>query len=412
MTPATAQAMAELVVERCRVLATITDVPGETTRTFLSDAMRRANEQVGAWMRDAGMDVHTDAAGNLHGILHGTAPNAAPFLLVSHLDTVPNAGAFDGVLGVVMALALATHVGSTLPFPLQVIALSEEEGVRFGVPFLGSRALAGTLDAALLARQDRAGTTVRAAIEQYGLSCDRLPAAKLTHARGSLEFHIEQGPVLEAEHLPLGVVEHIAGQSHFNLCFRGESNHAGTTPMTLRRDALVAAATWVARVETIAREIDGVVATVGSLQLSPGARNVVPGQVRCTLDVRAANDHVRVDAATRLIAEAHAIADARNLAVETVETLQQHAVAMDAALTDLLADAIAAAGFAVRRMTSGAGHDSMILAPHLPATMLFLRTPGGLSHHPDEAVATADVEAALRVGAQFLDMLRSRGDTP
>lgn len=411
MTPAAAQALAAQVVGRCRLLATITDVPGETTRTFLSDAMRRTNDQVTAWMRDAGMDVHTDAAGNLHGVLSGTAPNAAPFLLVSHLDTVPNAGAFDGVLGVVMALALATHLGSTLPFPLQVIALSEEEGVRFGVPFLGSRALVGTVDAALLARQDRAGTTVRAAITGYGLNCDDLPTAKLTHARGSLEFHIEQGPVLETENLPLGVVESIAGQSHFVLCFRGVSNHAGTTPMDLRRDALIGAATWIARVETISRGMDGVVATVGSVQVSPGARNVVPGQVRCTLDVRAANDDVRLAAAAHLVAEAHAVADARGLVVETVETPQQLAVAMDPALTSLLAEAVAAAGLPIRRMTSGAGHDSMVLASHLPATMLFLRTPGGLSHHPDETVATADVAAALQVGARFLNLLRQEEDT-
>ncbi len=404
-------ATAEQVVARCRTLARITDVPGQTTRTFLSHGMRRANAQVATWMQELGMATHTDAAGNLHGVLPGTHADAAPLLLVSHLDTVPDAGAFDGVLGVVLALALVSRTGGALPFPLRVIALSEEEGVRFGTPFLGSRALVGTLDEALLARTDREGVSVRDAIVAYGLHCEDLPAARLARTLGCLEFHIEQGPILEAEELPLGVVEAIAGQSHCEVCFLGTANHAGTTPMHLRRDAMVTAALWIGQVEMMTRSVDGVVATVGAVRVLPGARNVVPGEVRCTLDVRSAQDTVRRAQAARLVGLAREIGAARGIAVDVQEGLQQDAVAMDPTLTQVLAEAVAASGLPMRRMTSGAGHDAMILAPHLPTTMLFLRTPSGLSHHPNESVATEDVAAALDVGAHFLQLLALRKGT-
>ena len=410
-TPAEALTVAEDVVARCRVLAGVTDVAGETTRTFLSDGMRRANAQVAQWMAEAGMKVHTDDAGNLHGMLPGTVPHAATFALVSHLDTVPNAGAFDGVLGVLLAIALASYVGEVLPFPLRVIAFSEEEGVRFGVPFLGSRAVVGELGEALLRAQDRDGTTVREAIERYGLRCDDLPAARLPKTLGSLEFHIEQGPLLETESLPLGVVESVAGQSRFTVVFTGQANHAGTTPMHLRRDALTAAAAWVVQVEATAQHTPGLVATVGSITASPGARNVISGRVQCTLDVRAAKDAVRLQAADELAVLALQLGEARGVTVTVEDHREQAAVPMDAALTVLLEEAVRDAGLPVRRMTSGAGHDSMILAPHLPAAMLFLRTPGGLSHHPEEQVLCTDVAAALRVGLAFLQRLELREGT-
>ncbi len=397
--------LAEEAVARCRLLAAITDVAGETTRTFLSEGMRRANAQVATWMQKAGLSVHTDAAGNLHGALAGTSSETAPFLLASHLDTVPNAGAFDGMLGVVLAIALAEQCGGSLPFPLRVVAFSEEEGVRFGVPFLGSRALVGELDDALLARTDRDGVPVREAIHDYGLNEDALPAAKLERALGYLEFHIEQGPTLEHENLPLGVVDGIAGQSHFALTFHGTANHAGTTPMNLRRDAMTAAAAWIGEVERTAQQAEGVVATVGSMAALPGVRNVIAGEVRCSLDVRSASDAAREAAAEKALALARGIGEARGIAV-TIETLlRQPTMPMDAALTSLLAEAVAAERFPVHHMTSGAGHDAMVVAPHLPTAMLFLRTPGGLSHHPDEAVHTADVASALQVGARFLHRL-------
>ncbi len=411
LTAAAAAALAEEVVRRCRILATVTDVPGETTRTFLSEGMRRANAQVAQWMRDAGMHVYSDAAGNLHGVFQGTSRDAPPLLLASHLDTVPNAGAFDGVLGVVFALALTAHCGCVLPFPLQVVAFSEEEGVRFGMPFLGSRALVGQLDQAMLAQTDRGGTSVGEAIAAYGLCCDDLPSARLTQALGYLECHIEQGPLLDHAGLPLGIVESIAGQSHAELRFHGVANHAGTTPMHLRHDALTAAAAWIVEVECRAQATPGVVATIGNLQVYPGARNVIPGEVRCTLDVRSESNTVRDAMTQQMLTLAWEIGSRRGVHVSVDTPLQQATVPLNDHFTSLLEEAVRAEGFPVYRMSSGAGHDAMVIAPHMPTAMLFLRTPDGLSHHPDERVVTGDVAAALQVGVRFLHLLAMRRES-
>lgn len=396
---------AQQVVLRCRTLAQSTDVPGEITRTFLSPAMRRANECVGDWMRAAGMNVKADAAGNLRGILPGSADARGRFLIASHLDTVPNAGAFDGPLGVLLGVALAEQIGpGTLPFALEVIGFSEEEGVRFGIPFLGSRALVGTLDDATLAARDRHGVSVREAMQAYGLTTE-LHAARTTDAIGYLEFHIEQGPELDVENLPIGVVETIAGQSRLQLTFTGRANHAGTTPMRLRRDALAAAAAFTVQVECLAREARGVVATVGSLHVEPNVGNVIAGEARVSLDVRSATDAAREDAVQTLLAFAEHLAGERGLSLHIETKLTQAAVPLDRTLLRVLEDSVEENGALVRRMTSGAGHDAMIVAPHISAAMLFLRSPEGISHHPGEAVRTEDVAAAFTVGFTFLHML-------
>ncbi len=403
LTTGQASRLAEEAVSRCREIARITDVPGETTRTFLSDGMRRANAVVSAWMQQAGCAVRMDAAGNLRGTLPGNGSDARTFVLASHLDTVPNAGAFDGVLGITMALALASSIGpGTLPFDLELIAFSEEEGVRFGFPFIGSRALAGTLDTEMLARHDAQGVSVREALVRYGLDPEQLTSAQIQQALGYLEFHIEQGPALESEGLPLGVVETIAGQSRLLITFTGAANHAGTTPMHLRKDALCAAAEWIAEVERVALNNRALVATCGSIQAVPNAGNVIAGEVRVSLDVRSALDLVRTQAVQDLCEAANRIAGKRGLSVDAKPLLQQEAVPLDRNLLRLLEDAVDAAGTPIRRMVSGAGHDAMVLAPHMPAAMLFLRTPGGLSHHPEENVASTDVALALQVGDIFL----------
>ena len=400
---------AEEVLARCRELAAITDVPGETTRTFLSPAMRRANDLVASWMHDAGLVVRMDAAGNLRGRRDAGALAAGTLVLASHLDTVPNAGAYDGVLGIMLALAVTERLRKThLPFAVEVIAFSEEEGVRFGAPFLGSRALVGTLDAALLARRDRDGDTVRDAIRAYGLNEATLPDAVCDGPLGYFEFHIEQGPVLEAEGLPLGVVESIAGQSRYELTFTGESNHAGTTPMHLRRDAVSAAAQWIAEVERYANATRGLVATVGMVQAKPGAGNVIAGEVRTSLDVRSANDLTRHDAVQKLLALAKECGSSRGVAVASTALMDQPAVPLDRGLLRLLEDSVDSTGTPIRRMVSGAGHDAMIAAPHMPAAMLFLRSPRGLSHHPDESVLVGDVQLALDAGATFVQLLGER----
>jgi allantoate deiminase len=387
-------------MERCAALANVTDVAGETTRTFLSPAMGQANDLVADWMRQAGMSVRVDAAGNLRG-RRGEA--ARTLVMASHLDTVPNAGAYDGILGVVMAIEVAEAMrNASLPFSLEVIGFSEEEGVRFGVPFIGSRALVGTCDEMLLTVKDAEGVSVRESITAYGLSCDGLQDAILQDAFAYLEFHIEQGPVLEAERRALGVVEAVVGQSRYALTFTGKANHAGTTPMDLRQDAMSAAAEWIVGVEALAQRTSGLVATVGSVQTTPGAGNVIAGKVKATLDIRSADDAVRREAVTLLLARAQECGLSRGVRVETKLRMDQPAVAMDASLTASLA---AAVGDDARRMVSGAGHDAMMVAPHIPSAMLFLRSPGGLSHHPDESVLPDDVQAGLEAGIRFVELL-------
>jgi allantoate deiminase len=357
-------------------------------------------------MERAGMSVTTDPAGNLRG-LYPSDRNSAPRLFIgSHLDTVPRAGAFDGILGVVLAVALVELLdGRHLPFGIEVIGFSEEEGVRFGVPFIGSRAVIGDVGNDLLAGRDAAGMSVSEAIAAFGLDPSRIAEARAGDALGYLEFHIEQGPVLESLDLPLGVVEAISGQSRLDVIFEGKANHAGTTPMNLRQDAVAGAAQWISGVEREARAVPGAVATVGRVAVSPGASNVIPGSVTSSLDVRHPNDAVRRDLVARLLRCAEQIAAGRCLKASWEQRLDQAAVAMDRALTQMLDRAVAITGRPVHRMASGAGHDAMIVARRMPAAMLFLRSPGGISHHPDETVLAEDVAAALDVGMRFLNQM-------
>ena len=379
--------------------------------------MHRVHALLGGWMRAAGIEVSVDAAGNLRGLLPAAGPNPPRLLIGSHLDTVANAGAFDGVLGVVMGVALAEEIaeqsrasaGQRMPFAIEVIGFSEEEGVRFDRPFLGSLALIGQLDAETLACTDRSGVSVADAIRQFGLDPATLPAAVIDEsAFAYLEFHIEQGPVLESEGLALGVVDAIAGQTRMQFTFTGHANHAGTTPMgPLRHDALAAAAEWIVEVERHAGATPGLVATVGKIEVPSAAGNVIPGACIATLDVRHAQDAVRQAAVEHYLDCANRAGTARGVTAAHIASLDQAAVPMDTALAALLADATArSTGRAARVITSGAGHDAMIVARRVPAAMLFLRSPGGLSHHPGEAVLPGDVEAALATGVEFLQMLR------
>jgi allantoate deiminase len=393
---------AQEAIDRCKLLAQYTEQPGRTTRTFLSPPMRDVHDNLRQWMQSFGMREHIDDAGNQRGII-GKGPR---WIIASHLDTVPNAGAYDGILGVVLGLTLAQLASQhPLPFELEVIGFSEEEGVRFGVPFIGSRALIG--DAApLLDLRDNNGVTVRDCLREYGLDPSRIAQAT-TQASGYLEIHIEQGPVLESLDLPLGIVHTIAGQSRLDLTFTGQANHAGTTPMPLRRDALAAAAQWICLVEEAALHTPGLVATVGHITATPNVRNAINGQVLASLDVRHADDSTRHSTVDTLLKHAEAIATTRNLTLQTQLKLDQPAVPMDPALTARLETAVSTSGHRVHRMTSGAGHDAMIVASHIPSAMLFLRSPGGISHHPDENVLLHDVAAALEAGMQFLNALEA-----
>lgn len=393
--------------ERIATLASCTDKPGEILRTFLSPAMDEVHKQLRLWFEGAGMHVKVDSAANIRGFYESESEDLSPVLLIgSHLDTVPNAGAYDGVLGVLMGLALVEGLrGRRMPYAIEVIGFSDEEGTRFGAPFIGSRALAGTLfEERLMSSKDKSGITVREALSHYVTDHPgAIPAVLTEKTVGYLEFHIEQGPVLEAHNLPLGVVKSVAGQTRCNLAFKGLSGHAGTSPMALRRDALAAAAAWITRCETIATRVNGLVATVGQISAEPGAVNVIPGVVRCTLDVRHADDAVRNLAVENILSEAHSIANERGLCAEAHIYHTQPAVHLDSALTILAETAVRDAGFESFSMTSGAGHDAMVIAPHLPSIMIFVRSPGGISHHPDETVLTDDIEAAIHAGLCFLD---------
>jgi allantoate deiminase len=402
--------IAEHVIERCRLLARASEEPGFTTRTFLSEPMHAIHRHVRGWMEKTGMSVAVDHVGNLRGVYAGTQPASRRLLIGSHLDTVPHAGAFDGVLGVLIGVSLIELLEDRrLPFAIEVAGFSEEEGVRFGAPFIGSRALVGDIDEDLLERLDASGMSVSETIEAFGLDPARIvEACAGDDTFGYLEFHIEQGPVLDSLGLPLGIVEAICGQSRVDVNFEGNASHAGTTPMHMRRDALAAAAEWMSAVECEAREVSNAVATVGRLEVSPGASNVVPGSIRATLDVRHADDIVRRDLVAQLLRSAGQIAACRCLRVSHEQRFDQAAVAMDSDLTSLLERAVLSAGYPVRRMPSGAGHDAMIMARRMPAAMLFLRSPGGISHHPDECVLVEDVAAALSAGMRFLEELEPR----
>ena len=391
-------------IAECRHIAAITEEPGRITRRFLTAPTHEVHAHLRARMEALGMSVGVDAAANLRGLWSGTSDGRKRFVLGSHIDTVPDAGAFDGVLGVTLALEwVGVAQDLALPLAIEVIAFSEEEGVRYGVPFLGSRAVAGSFDDALLTLTDAEGISMEAAIRAFGLDPGRIGEAALNaDAADFLEIHIEQGPVLEAVGLRVAAVTAIAGQTRLNMAFGGQANHAGTTPMHLRRDALAAAAQWITAVEALAHRTDGLIATVGKVIVEPNAGNVVPGFAQVSLDVRHVNDATRVTAVEELVAGASLIAAQRGLTLERTDRLDQPAVPMDERLTELLKGAIEAAGLPVKTMPSGAGHDAMVMAARVPTAMLFVRSPGGFSHHPAESVLEEDVEAALHVGREFL----------
>jgi allantoate deiminase len=396
------------LMARLDELARFSDEPDRLTRLYLSPAHRRAMAQVAAWMTEAGMATRIDAVGNVVGRYEGSGPDAPAVLIGSHIDTVIDAGRYDGALGVLAGIAAveALHrAGERLPVTLEVIAFGDEEGVRFPTTLTGSRAIAGTLDPGALDARDREGTSLRDALTAAGCDgdasagCARRPEDTLAY----LEVHIEQGPVLEAENLPLGVVTAISGATRWRVEVSGEAGHAGTVPMAMRRDALAAAAEMVLAVEREGRAMEDLVATVGQIEARPGAVNVVPGEVRFTVDLRAPSDAVREAAIAVLEATFAGIVERRGVALAIDRFHDAAAVSCDAALSEQLAAAVARAGVAPRLLPSGAGHDAMALAALCPIAMLFVRCERGISHNPAEAISAQDADVAVRV---LLDVLR------
>jgi allantoate deiminase len=389
---------AATVLERCARLGAISEEPGLLVRRYATSAMREANDLVAGWMRDAGLSVREDAVGNVIGRREGERSGAPALVLGSHLDTVRDAGRYDGPLGVLAALAVAERVGE-LPFALEVIGFADEEGARFRTVFLGSGAVSGGFDPAWLELRDDDGVALGDAMREYGGDPDAIAGASRAPEEllGYCELHIEQGPVLEAAGEPVGTVTAIIGQTHAQARFVGAAGHAGTVPMAARHDALVAAAEWLLVVESVARAHDGLVATVGELAVHPGARNVIPGSAVLSLDVRHGDDAVRLGAVAALREAAGEIAATRGIGLEWTAGSDTAAVPLDGALGERLV----AAG-AAPRLPSGAGHDAMEMARITPAAMLFVRCAGGISHNPAEHVDEADVAVALDVLERFV----------
>jgi allantoate deiminase len=398
---------AQRVMERCDILAGFSEEPRWLVRRFATPALGRANAAVAGWMRAAGMDVHQDSIGNLIGRYGAAGAGAKTLLLGSHLDSVIGAGKYDGPLGVLVALACVERLherGTRLPFAIEILAFADEEGVRYQTAYLGSQVVAGRFDPAQLAMVDTDEITMAEAIRAFGGDPDQLAsdARRPDDLLGYCEVHIEQGPVLEAEELPVGVVTAIAGQSRLSIGFEGVAGHAGTVPMALRRDALCAAAEFVLATEALACQEDGLVATVGQLNTYPGAANVIPGWVTMSLDVRHQDDMLRERAVKDLCEQAEQIAAARQVRLVWRAVQENPAVPCTPALAGLLAQAIQSLGYPARRLPSGAGHDGVMLSALTPIAMLFVRCKGGVSHNPAESVDQADVGVAIDVLGRFL----------
>ena len=393
-------------------LGRVTDEPGRLTRTFLSPAMERANLLVGGWMREAGLTVREDETGNLIGRLESPDRGAKTLLLGSHLDTVRNAGRFDGALGVVMPIVALTALkrrGVTLPFHVEVLGFSEEEAVRFTGAYIGSKAYTGRLRVADLKLRDARNQTLREVIEAHAER--RFVPPKAAHRPsgllGYVEVHIEQGPVLEAKKLAVGVVSTIASQARGRLIFRGKAGHAGTTPMALRRDALAGAAEFIIFAEAFAEVRPPLVATVGTVNVPAGAANVIPGETMVSLDVRHANDILCDAAVAELVRQAQRTARRRGLTCEWQPTMRQSATPCSPEMTAALARSVRAVQGQSISLISGAGHDGVVMSALTPIAMLFVRCRDGLSHHPDEYASPHDLGVALRVLVDFLERLAS-----
>lgn len=390
-------AVVDRLLARCDQLASLSSLADGIQRVYLSDEHRAANVQVESWMREAGLDVRIDAVGNVIGRLG--APGKPTLLIGSHLDTVPYAGRYDGILGVLLGIELVGDLDQEpLPFAIEVIGFAEEEGVRFGTTLMTSRALAGTWDDAWLSLTDAQGISLQAAFDSFGLEIQSISSASRTGEPivGFLEVHIEQGPVLESKDLPVAPVLSIAGARRFQLSVDGMAAHAGTMPMAMRRDALAAAAELVGLIEATANERD-VLATVGQIEVEPGGVNVVPARAVLSLDIRAGADDARDSALNAILDSARALCERRGVNLDVEELHAARAAACDPALVRVLSDAVATRGIRCEPMNSGAGHDAMAMADLCPVGMLFVRSPGGISHHPDESILPEDVEVALKV---------------
>ena len=401
------------ICRRIDELAAISESPDNLTRVFLSPEQKRASDLVLSWMQGAGMAVHVDAVGNVVGRYEGSTPGLPALVLGSHLDTVRDAGKYDGMLGVVTAIACVDRLnraGRRLDFAIEIIGFSDEEGVRFGTTMLGSEAVAGTFDKRVMARADDRGITMEQALRDFGLDPAGIDAA--AHRREDVlayvEFHIEQGPVLEGWGLPVGCVTSISGATRYEVEIAGQAGHAGTVPMTARKDALAAAAEAVLVIETRCAAEPGLVGTVGRLEVGPGAINVIPGRAAFTIDIRAPDDAQRARAADDVIQQLDVIARNRSVALTARKIHDMAAAPCAPWLMDQIDHAIAAEGIAPFHLPSGAGHDGMAMIAIADIGMIFVRCEGGISHNPAEAIAVADAQTGAQVLLRFISDFQPR----
>ncbi|MBX2881211.1 MAG: allantoate amidohydrolase [Granulosicoccus sp.] len=390
------------LMQRIDELAMISESSEELTRRFATAEHRRANDQVAHWMAQAGMQVHEDAIGNVIGRYEGASASAPAIMLGSHLDTVVNAGKYDGMLGVLCALACVESLSARkqrLPQSIEVIGFADEEGVRYHTTFLGSRAVANQFDYQQLDRLDKDGIRMRDALMSFGKDVNALPQAarEAEHIAAFVEVHIEQGPVLEQADLGVGVVKAIAGATRLIATIDGTAGHAGTVPMTLRCDALAAAAESLLGVEKICSGTTDLVGTVGEILAEPGASNVIPGRATFSIDIRAADDAVRLDAVKRVIDHINTVCQRRQVKLSIDKVHEASSQVCDARLIEHISAAIAEHQPRVLSLSSGAGHDTMVMASLTAAGMIFVRCAGGVSHHPDESITKDDAALAVDV---------------
>ncbi|WP_310231053.1 allantoate amidohydrolase [Brevibacillus nitrificans] len=387
---------AERMIGRIEALAQCS-LPGRgVTRLSFTEQSEQAILLVAGWMQEAGMKVRRDAVNNLIGRYEGMDPDAPVLLIGSHLDSVAEAGKYDGILGVIAGIEVVHAIkesGTTTKYPIEVIGFCDEEGTRFHTTFLGSRAIAGTLREQDLEAQDHEGATVAEAMRAVGSDPEqyRRAARDPQTILGYLELHIEQGPVLEEMGQSCGAVAGIAGQSRYEFRVEGQAGHAGTVPVRLRRDALAGAAEMIQAVERIALKNESVVATVGKLAVLPGASNVIPGVVMGTLDVRSLHDDVKQSAILEMIEEFRQIAQRRGLVCHFQRVMDSPAVACTEPFVQIIETVMEERGMKPLRLVSGAGHDAMAVAAIADIGMIFVRCREGVSHHPDEYASPADI---------------------
>ena len=404
--------LGEEIAGRITELGAISESKAHLTRLFLTSEHRAAADLILGWMRDAGMRAHIDAIGNVCGRYEGERPGLPCLMLGSHYDTVRDAGKWDGPLGLITAISCVANLnrnGRRMPFAIEVVGFADEEGVRFASTLLGSRAVAGTFDESVLSTRDQAGIALRDALKDFGLDPGHIGVAarRRRELLAYLELHIEQGPVLEEQQLPVGVVTAIAGATRLSVRLAGMAGHAGTVPMALRRDALTGAAECIGAIEEFCRTDDGgLVGTVGYIHAAPGATNVIPGQVSFTMDIRAPTDQRRKRAVTDMVRRIEAIAKRRKLELQLNVTHENRTVPCAPWLKEQIAEAIAAEGFRVFELPSGAGHDGMAMIDVADVGMIFVRCRGGVSHHPDEHVELADADAGARVLLRIIENFR------